>query len=399
MDTQRKSAIKANDRAPRSYPPPVRGILQRKCDCGDAPGLSGACAECEQSHFRRQGARSNETIEAPSSVHEVLRAPGESLGAASQDFFAARFGHDFSRVRIHADARAAESAKDVGARAYTVGNHIAFGAGRYSPATVEGQRLLAHELTHTIQQENVLTSQLPIGDGTRQEFEADHAANAIHGADPMPAATAQFGITLARQKDEPGDAKAEAKPAKCPKSHTIPDDVYDAIGAAWKKSGHGGAKVQEQGGRVVTDSSGKRAIRTGSGASGSLDLPEEKKGDVTLGSFHTHPYSKAEGSDLGVSFSGEDISNFVAGGQGSVKYIGAGSCYFVLDTLDPTKRDACKKVDLEKRWNDTFAKASGSFQAQVETAVKATIAGCGLCYYRACQPNAKSPVPKSAALA
>ena len=373
-------------------------LLQRKCECGGAPGVSGECEECQKNHSLH-GGHSAEVAPAPASVHEVLRAPGKALDPASREFFAARFGHDFSRVRIHADDRAAESAKEVGARAYTVGNHIAFNAGRYSPATAEGQRLLAHELTHTIQQENGFTSQLPIGDSARQEVEADRAANAIHGADPMPAATAQFGMTLAREKDEPEAAKAEAKPAKCPKSYTIPDDVYDSIGAAWKKSGHGGAKVQEQGGRIVTDSSGKRAIRTGSGASGSLDLPGKKTGDVTLGSFHTHPYSKAEGSDLGVSFSGEDISNFVAGGQGSVKYIGAGSCYFVLDTLDQTQRDACKKVDLEKRWSDSFAKASGSFQKQVETAVKATIVGCGLCYYRACQPNAKSPVPKSAALA
>jgi hypothetical protein len=100
-----------------------------------------------------------------------------------------------------------------------------------------------------------------------------------------------------------------------------------------------------------------------------------------------------------VSFSGGDISNFVAGRQGSVKYIGAGSCYFVLDTLDQTQKDGCKKVDLEKRWDDRFAKASGSFQKKVESAVETTIAGCGLCYYRACRPNAKSAVPKSAALA
>jgi len=64
----------------------------------------------------------------------------------------ARFGYDFSRVRVHADALAAESARLVHARAYTLGHHIVIGAGQPSPETVEGRTLLAHELTHTIQQ-------------------------------------------------------------------------------------------------------------------------------------------------------------------------------------------------------------------------------------------------------
>jgi hypothetical protein len=64
----------------------------------------------------------------------------------------ARFGYDFSRVRVHTDATAAESARAVQALAYTVGEDIVFGAGRYAPATGAGQRLLAHELTHVVQQ-------------------------------------------------------------------------------------------------------------------------------------------------------------------------------------------------------------------------------------------------------
>jgi hypothetical protein len=63
-----------------------------------------------------------------------------------------RFGHDFSGVRLHADADAEQSATDVNAQAYTMGHDIVFGAGRFKPETQEGQRLLAHELTHVIQQ-------------------------------------------------------------------------------------------------------------------------------------------------------------------------------------------------------------------------------------------------------
>src|SRR5205823_11039176 len=128
----------------------------------------------------------------------------------------------------------------------------------------------------------------------------------------------------------------------------------------------------EHGGRIVTDKAGKRTIRTGAGGGGSISLPGEQAGDVTTGTFHTHPYSKSEGSTLGVAFSGGDISNFIAGGQGSVKYVGAGSCNFVLNTINQTKRDACKTKDIEKFWNDAFGKASGSFQDKVATAVKAS---------------------------
>ncbi|WP_230473402.1 DUF4157 domain-containing protein [Dyella choica] len=64
------------------------------------------------------------------------------------------FGHDFSRVRVHADARAAESAGVVHAHAYTVGHHVVFGAGRYAPTEPTGRHLLAHELTHVVQQQS-----------------------------------------------------------------------------------------------------------------------------------------------------------------------------------------------------------------------------------------------------
>lgn len=387
MELQRRSASHLAGHGARTA-----AVLQRKCACGSAPGLTGECQECRQNRRHHDGAHSPGL--APASVHDALRAPGQPLSAADQELFSARFGHDFSRVRIHADDLAAQSARDVSAQAYTVGSHIAFAAGRYAPETTDGRRLLAHELAHTLQQQETLPASVALSESASREVEADRLAQSMDRGGAVP--SLQAGTATLARKEEAAD---KAKAPECPKTHTIADDVYDAIGAAWKKSGHGGDTVAEQGGRIVTDSGGKRVIRTGAGGSGSISLPEEKAGDTTLGTFHTHPYSKGEGSELGVSFSGGDISNFVAGGQGSAKYIGAGSCYFVLDTLDQTQKDACKKVDLEKRWNDQFAKASGSFQKKVESAVKTTIAGCGLCYYRACRPNAKSAVPKTASLA
>jgi hypothetical protein len=97
---------------------------------------------------------------APPIVHEVLNSPGQSLDAATRTFFESRFGHDFSQVRVHTDGRAEQSARDVHAHAYTVGRDIVFGAGKFSPATHEGRRLLAHELTHVVQQNRSSTDPL-----------------------------------------------------------------------------------------------------------------------------------------------------------------------------------------------------------------------------------------------
>ena len=89
---------------------------------------------------------------APLQVHEVLRAPGDPLDAATRARFEPRFGHDFASVRVHTDERAAASARAVQATAYTVGRDIVFVRGAYAPGTLAGQRLLAHELAHVVQQ-------------------------------------------------------------------------------------------------------------------------------------------------------------------------------------------------------------------------------------------------------
>ena len=95
---------------------------------------------------------SDEPNEVPPIVNEVLRSPGQPLDGETRAFMEPRFGHDFSNVRVHTDAKAAESARAVAARAYTVGWNIVFGEGHYAPRTRSGQMLLAHELTHTVQQ-------------------------------------------------------------------------------------------------------------------------------------------------------------------------------------------------------------------------------------------------------
>lgn len=89
---------------------------------------------------------------APSIVHEVLRSPGRPLDPGTRAFMEPRFGYDFSRVRVHNDVAAAQSAREVDADAYTVGHHVVFADGLFAPGTHQGNRLLAHELTHVTQQ-------------------------------------------------------------------------------------------------------------------------------------------------------------------------------------------------------------------------------------------------------
>jgi Domain of unknown function (DUF4157) len=93
-----------------------------------------------------------ESSEVPPIVREVLNSPGQPLDPDTRTFMESRFGHDFSQVQLHADNRAAQSAQAIDAIAYTVGNHIAFGANQHQSRTFAGRRLLAHELTHVMQQ-------------------------------------------------------------------------------------------------------------------------------------------------------------------------------------------------------------------------------------------------------
>jgi hypothetical protein len=152
-DPLEQEADAAADRVMRMAKPQV--------SLSSAPTLSRKCAACEEGEEKGQpplrraaaAAGGTDAAAAPPIVHDVLNSPGRPLDPATHDFMASRFGTDFSHVRIHTDARAAESAKSVGALAYTVGADIVFGAGTYAPGAESGRRLLAHELAHTVQQE------------------------------------------------------------------------------------------------------------------------------------------------------------------------------------------------------------------------------------------------------
>jgi hypothetical protein len=184
--TQRASALTPSVTRART------GLLQRKCACGGTPGPTGECAECRRKRLslqRRSGSATRPPTEAPPVVHEVLRSPGRPLDAYTRAFMEPRFGHDFGKVRVHSDAKAGESARTVDALAYTVGQDIVFGAGQYAPGTIPGQRLLAHELAHTVQQSSgasVMKSDPETTDpGDTAEREAEEASRAIARGEPV----------------------------------------------------------------------------------------------------------------------------------------------------------------------------------------------------------------------
>ena len=89
---------------------------------------------------------------APASVDHVLSSTGRPLEPSLRNDMEQRFGHDFSHVRLHTGGAGEQSARDVNANAYTVGSNVVFGAGQFAPQTQSGKRLLAHELTHVVQQ-------------------------------------------------------------------------------------------------------------------------------------------------------------------------------------------------------------------------------------------------------
>lgn len=175
--------------------PPSQGILQRKCACGSHTSAGGECEECAKKKGMLQrkltigasddpleqeadrvadqvmaapvnsainaaplriqrftGQASEKLNTAPASVDHVLASSGRPLEPAIRKNMEQRFGHDFSLVRIFTGGAAEQSALDMHANAYTVGKNIVFGAGQYVPETQEGQKLIAHELTHVIQQ-------------------------------------------------------------------------------------------------------------------------------------------------------------------------------------------------------------------------------------------------------
>jgi hypothetical protein len=196
------------------------GILQRKCACGVHSVAGGVCGVCDRKRgmLQRQASVTSDVEEVPPIVHETLSAPGHPLDGTTRAFMESRLGRDFSGVRVHTGARAAESARAVNALAYTVGRNVVFGEGQYAPETSGGRRLIAHELTHVAQQTRNGSSQesphaLTVDDSG--ELEADSVATqTLLGSPARIAALTPSGALQRQEKKNPLDDKAKAIIAK-----------------------------------------------------------------------------------------------------------------------------------------------------------------------------------------
>jgi hypothetical protein len=192
--------VKASLLAEQSPPSPSapRSVVRRRCACGGTPGPDGECAACRAKRLRRS-ARGTGPELAPPIVHDVLRSSGRPLESPVRAEMEARFGHDFARVRVHTDARAAESARAVDALAYAVGPHVVFDQGRYGPDAREGRELLAHELTHTLQQTaSGIPSRLEVGAPTAAEEREAERQSADTRSRERPAAASRATAVLRR---------------------------------------------------------------------------------------------------------------------------------------------------------------------------------------------------------
>src|SRR5256886_6876890 len=151
----------------------------------------------------------------PALVKDVVGSGGGSpLDRDTRGFMESRLGADFSDVRVHTDAKASESARSVQAHAYTVGSDVVFQSGQYTPESDSGKRMLAHELTHVVQQRSGPVAGTPAEGGIkishpsdRFEQAAESSADRVMSAQPAsPAAASPAPASVQRQDDEEDDA-------------------------------------------------------------------------------------------------------------------------------------------------------------------------------------------------
>lgn len=235
---------------------PPGKVMQRKCACDSGVQEAEPRANCHQASSR-PGLSSAIGQGMPRAQATVLRASGSPLSSSTRLLLEPRFGHNFSRVRVHADATAAQSAAQVHARAYTFGSHIVFGAGEYRPGTEDGNRLIAHELAHVVQQAGAAPH------GLQRQAEPDDEAS--------PAADA---MSEAGQSDDgAGVETEESSTEEMVPDTAAPDDMdmmEDTAPAQFKSadaaSGSGLDALEHEADRAADDALSGRMARVTPGA-------------------------------------------------------------------------------------------------------------------------------------
>src|SRR5262245_16239926 len=226
----------------QSHSPAPTGFLQRKCACRGSSSVHGTCPACREEMNRPREAMGESRQESvPPIVNEALQSPGQPLDSATRAVMEPRFGHDFSRVRVHLNARAAESARAVGALAYTAGHDIVFGDQQYAPDSPEGRRLIAHELTHVVQQgAGVLSASSQSHNPSSVEApekQAEENARRIMRGEVSTAIQPNLSPHMQRQEE---GAPAPSEPSRAPelegKHFDTKANIEDLAGILWHET-------------------------------------------------------------------------------------------------------------------------------------------------------------------
>jgi len=177
--------------------------------------------EEEEMPVQRKAVSNSQHPAASPIIQDVLHSPGQPLDPATRAFMEPRFGHDFSQVRVHTDSNAAESARAVNAHAFTLGQDVVFGDGQYVTGTAAGLQIIAHELTHTIQQSSskeYLKQDTPTVNEPQLKNRNVNAEVAVSPA--LSIHETMNSPTIARQLD----------PNMCASDCTTPDSTGGSIG-------------------------------------------------------------------------------------------------------------------------------------------------------------------------
>ena len=243
MNAELQTKVQA--RPAQNFTPVQTNLLQRKCTlCNKSGLLKDSEQDKEKLTLQRSSVDQAVTTTVLPIVHEVLRSPGQPLDSETHAYMEPRFGHDFSRVRIHSDVKAAESARAIDALAYAVGQDVAFAEGKYRPDTNAGKSLIAHELAHVVQQERRSSVSHP-------EDRADLAARQVLEGQAVSSSLvegAPYGLyrqqteTSKEEKKKPGEkAGKEQKvivPAIIPpEKKTKTPDMPSRIPIPWLSAG------------------------------------------------------------------------------------------------------------------------------------------------------------------
>ena len=206
MSTEMQTKVQASP--VQNFTPVQTGLLQRQSALCNTPRLmEDSGRDKEKLTLQRSSVDQAVTTTVLPIVHEVLRSPGQPLDSETHAYMEPRFGHDFSRVRIHSDVKAAESARAIDALAYAVGQDVAFAEGKYRPDTNAGKSLIAHELAHVVQQDRGSFDSHPEDRAdlsARQVLEGQAVSSSLVGGAPY-GLYRQRTETSKEEKKKPGE--------------------------------------------------------------------------------------------------------------------------------------------------------------------------------------------------